>query len=81
MYKTALTYGGSLPVVTSDSTDQIVGGNALGFIAGATGTLTYIDPTGQTCLLSVVTAGVVYPISVKRFKATGTSATGLVALF
>jgi hypothetical protein len=48
---------------------------------GGAGSLTVITPAGQTVTIASVPAGVVVPVQAATVKATGTTATGIVALF
>lgn len=49
------------------------------FIVGASGNLAIVDNTGAAVTLAVV-AGTIYPIQCQQMKATGSTATGVVAL-
>ena len=48
---------------------------------GGAGSLTVITPAGQTVTFAAVPAGVVVPIQATTVKATGTTATSIVALW
>ena len=48
---------------------------------GGAGNIVVTMENGEDATLSGVLAGTVYPLSVKRVKATGTTATNLVALY
>jgi len=54
---------------------------AQGLIAGATGTIAVNLRNGNTASITVGTANTIMPIEVTRVKATGTTATGIVALY
>lgn len=75
---------GSITVTTSDTVDLVFpsGTNRTrGILVGVSGDLNVIMADGTTALLKAVTAGVVHPLSVKRIKATSTTATDIVALY
>lgn len=66
-------------VTLSDSVD--VGVQVLAFTCNVGGTLSFLDMFGNTHSM-VVTAGVVYPFSIKRFRVTGTTGvTGVLAWY
>jgi hypothetical protein len=70
---------GALEAVTpSDSADLTIGQSRWIFVGGA-GNLTVVDEEGNTVLISTVPAGAQLPIAVTRIKATGTTATLIVA--
>ncbi len=75
---------GSITVTASDTADLVFpsGTNRTrGVLVGVSGNLNVIMADGTTALLKAVTAGVVHPLSVKRIKATSTTATDIVALY
>ncbi len=75
---------GSITVTPSDTVDIVFpsGTNRTrGVLVGVAGNLNVIMADGTTALLKAVTAGVVHPLSVKRIKATSTTATDIIALF
>jgi hypothetical protein len=47
---------------------------------GGGGNISVVDATGNTLTIAVV-AGACLPIGVKRVRATGTTATGIIALY
>lgn len=52
-----------------------------GVYVGATGTLKVTMSDGSDVTFNSIAAGVVHPLSVKRVFATGTTATGIVAVY
>lgn len=64
-------------VTPSDSTDLTTAARAL--YVGGTGDVTIITPAGNTVTYSSVPVGVL-PVAAKRVKATGTTATNIVAM-
>jgi len=50
-----------------------------GFMVSAAGTVQLVTPAGSNVQLTVI-AGLIYPITFKWIKSTGTSATGIYAL-
>jgi hypothetical protein len=66
-------------VTTSDTADLAYVSRAL--VIGTGGTLTVISEAGDTVLFAAVSDGAILPIKCSRVKATGTTATGIVALF
>lgn len=70
------------PITPSDTID--LAKMAIGFIVtGAAGTLAVTTPSGTdvTIPASVITVGAIIPLPVKRIKATGTTATGILAVY
>lgn len=67
--------------VTPNDTTDLVGGNCIGIYIGYPGNLTIINPDGTEVLISNLAAGVVYPFPAKRIKATGTTASGILAVY
>ena len=51
-----------------------------GLYVGATGSVAAVLVSGDEVVFSDMQAGVLYPLRVKRLKATGTTAAGLVGL-
>ena len=51
-----------------------------GFYVGGSGNLKVTDPQGTAVTLNGVQAGMYYPIMVKRFWATGSTATNIIGL-
>lgn len=75
-----LDYDG-LPVTPSDSVD-LLNGIAVGVIAVTTGGNIAVNLAGGgTATLTGLTAGQIYLINVTRVLATGTTATGIYALY
>lgn len=52
---------------------------ARGFFVGVSGNLGIVDGTGNAVTLAVI-AGFIYPIEVREFSSTGTTATGIYGL-
>jgi hypothetical protein len=73
------TISGSTAAVTpSDGTDLAFVTRSL--YVGGPGTLTIIDQNGNTTLFTGVLANTVIPVRAARVKATGTTATNIVAI-
>lgn len=75
-------------VTPNDSQDLVLSGGAITGIdngallyIGTGGTLTITTVGGQTVTLTNVLSGSYVPIQVRRVFATGTSASGIIALF
>lgn len=66
-------------VTPNDSVDLQT--TARGFMVGAAGNVKITTVGGSTVTLTGVAAGVPLPISVSRIWSTGTTATGIVALW
>lgn len=66
-------------VVTPDNSNDLKAPTRAVWVGGA-GTLTVDMLNGDTCLFSGIPAGTFLPIQVKRIRATGTTATLIVAL-
>jgi hypothetical protein len=76
------------PVTPNNDADLILGGGAITGIdngallyIGTGGSLTITTVGGQTVTLTNVSNGSYVPIQVRRVFATGTSASGIIALF
>lgn len=70
--------GGAVVVTPSDVTQ--LGFSTFGLWVGGAGALTVIMADGETVLISGVPAGSLLPIQVIQVKATGTTASLIVAL-
>ena len=75
----SLGYANTSAVTTSDTTDLSFTTRAL-WIGGA-GNVTLIDANNNTTTFSAVPVGTVLPVRASRVKATGTTATLIVALW
>lgn len=71
--------GNAVAVTPSDSVDLTYDTRAL--YVGGTGDISVITENGQTVTLVGVPAGSFLPISVSRVRATGTTATNIVAFW
>jgi len=71
-------FGQAVAVTPSDTTD-LANGPTQSIFVGGTGTLTVDMYNGGTVQFTAVPAGTTIPIKVKRIRATGTSATAIVA--
>lgn len=75
---------GAIPVTPSNTTNINLptGLNfTMGLYVGGSGDLSVLMSDGTTATFTAVSAGVVLPLSVKRVNATGTTATGIVAVY
>lgn len=73
------TYRGALVVSPHDTNELTTWSRAL--YIGGTGAITVVTVEGQTVLISALPVGTIIPLSVKIVKATGTTATLIVALW
>jgi hypothetical protein len=73
-------YRTAKPITPSDAAD-LADGIAEGLYVGVSGSVAINDPFGHAATFSAVPAGQVLPIKVRRLKATGTTATGIVGLW
>jgi FtsP/CotA-like multicopper oxidase with cupredoxin domain len=74
----------ALTVVPSDTVDlaKPSGVTATKYLyAGVTGDVVIITPSGDTVTLKALAAGVFHPMQATRIKATGTTATNLLAIY
>jgi hypothetical protein len=67
-------------VTTSDSVNLTAGATS-GLYLGATGDISVVLAGGGTITFTGMASGVIHPISVTRVNATGTTATGIVAVY
>lgn len=78
-------YDDALTVTPSDTNDLSVAYPAYPYCKaiyiGATGTLKVTLASGTQISLTVVNPGTIYHLACKRIWATGTSATGIIALY
>lgn len=77
------TFNAGVAITTSDTVDIVhPAGRAVteAIMVGAAGTVTLVFQSGLTVQVTAV-AGQILPVAVKRVNATGTAATGLVALY
>ena len=68
------------PVVPSD-TEDLAQGPTIGLYIGGLGNITVVLSGGTEVTFASLCIGVVHPISVKRVKASGTTAVGIVAVY
>jgi hypothetical protein len=68
-----------ISVTPSDSVDLSIG-FCRGILVGVSGALSVVTTSGTTVTFPTVVAGVIHPICATRIRATGTSATGIVAV-
>lgn len=66
-------------VTPSDSADLSIG-FCRGILVGTAGSLSVIGTSGGTINFPTLIAGVIHPICATRIRATGTTATGIVAV-
>lgn len=71
-------YQDAVAVTPDDTNGLTTPSNAL--MATASGNIVAVMLSGSTVTLAL-TAGTVYPLMVKQIKATGTTATGIIALY
>jgi fructose-1,6-bisphosphatase len=72
------SYRGGVAVTPSDST---VLATTRGLYMGGAGNVTVDFADGTSAVLTAVIVGTIYPISIIRVKATGTTATAIVAIY
>jgi hypothetical protein len=77
---TCLPYRSAAAITPHDSNDQGLSGGCSGLYIGGAGALSVVMFNGATVTFANVAAGWL-PLNVLRVKATGTAATGIVALF
>lgn len=71
----------SAEAVAPHDTNQTVSGETSALYIGTAGTLAVVMRNGATVSFGAVAAGTLLPIAVSRVKATGTSASNIVALY
>ena len=71
----------SAVIVTPSDTADLAAGPTKGIYVGGAGNVVAILADGTTATFIALTVGVVHPISVKRVKATSTTATPILALY
>jgi len=71
-------YQDAVAVTPNDTTGLATPSSAL--MVTASGNIVAVMPTGSTVTFNL-TAGTIYPLMVKQIKATGTTATGIIALY
>ena len=76
----SITYDDMADVTPNDSTPQWPAKPAAGFMVDVAGTVKFVTARGTTHTRTV-NAGVIYPIAIKQIWNTGTTATGIAALF
>lgn len=67
-------------VTTSDTTD-LPGGTCRGLYVGVSGHVAVVTECGDSVTLQNVVAGLIHSIKLKRIRATGTTATGIVVCY
>ncbi|MCM3444387.1 spike base protein, RCAP_Rcc01079 family [Metabacillus halosaccharovorans] len=67
--------------VTPSDSSNLSKGISKGFYLGASGNVKVDLASGTTITLNSLAAGVIHPIAVKKVHATGTTATGIVAVY
>lgn len=72
-------YHGGAAVTTSDTTDMTRPANAIMVTAG--GAVKVDTQDGSTLTLPGLVVGTIYPIAARRIYTTGTTATGIIALY
>ena len=74
--------GNDLAAVTPHDTDNLAQGCARGLIITVAGTVALVTPQDNVVTLpSAMAVGVIHSIRFKRINNTGTTATGLIAVF
>lgn len=71
---------GAVAVTTSDVADLTVS-PCRGIYVGVSGDVKIDTPAGDTVTLTGLAAGMMHPIGAKRIYSTGTTATGILALY
>lgn len=72
---------GQLSAVAVTPSDSTTFNQTRGLYVGVAGNVAVTMADGTTITFNALTAGVVHPLSVKQVKATGTTATNIVALY
>ena len=67
-------------VTPSDTVDLVTGATG-GLYVGVSGAVSLITAGGTTVVFTALTGGIIHPISVIRVMATGTTATGILAVY
>lgn len=71
---------GAITVTPSD-TEDLAGGATKGLYVGGSGNVVVVMANGDEVTFTGLSAGIVHPFSVKRVKATGTTATSIVVVY
>jgi hypothetical protein len=77
---TGMSAQNAFAVVPSDAAD-LGNGATRGLYVGVTGDVSAVMTGGNTVTFTGLSAGIVHPISVGRIRATGTTATGILAVY
>jgi hypothetical protein len=77
----AVTLEGALAVTPSDTLPLASGALFAGFYTGSGGNITVVTSRGETVEFAGTPAGVVIPVAISQVMATGTAATGILALY
>lgn len=79
--QTTLTGSNATKAVAVTPNDTTVISATKGLYVGATGNITVTMANGADVTFNALIAGQIHPISVTKVKATGTTATGIVAVY
>lgn len=71
----------SVYAITPSDTVDLAQGSTVGLYVGGSGDVVVITDGGTTVTFTSLSSGMIHPISAKRVKATGTTATGLLAVY
>lgn len=77
----SVTYEGALAVTPSDTLPLQSGALYAGFYTGSGGNITVVTSRGETVEFASTAAGIIIPVAISQVKASGTAATGIVALY
>jgi hypothetical protein len=77
----SVTYEGGLAVTPSDSAPLQSGALYAAFYTGSGGNITVVTSRGETVEFAGTAAGIIIPVAISQVKASGTAATGIVALY
>lgn len=67
--------------VTPNDSTNLANGECRGIYVGVSGDVSVLNELGTTTVLVGVLAGVVHPFGTKRIRATGTTATNIIAVY
>lgn len=67
--------------ITPNDTTSLTGGATKGLYLGASGNVAVTMADGSNVTFTALASGVVHPISVTKVKATGTTATNIIAVY